>query len=206
MRRKRLGSLVTAITMAAFLLLGFGMLPVHAADPPTQVDTQTIQALSDALTKLTAKHEATVKDYEQRITQLEHKFAGDGGRIDTTTSTNSITGFWLTSQPSKTQSPQVAIYTEKRGGTQRAIVGAYGTGDKSKGLMICLCADKEGSIQFVDTCGKVIHLTAGDVRKLKALLAADAKPVENNAAVERSSPGVATFDRRSESLAAGLFD
>jgi hypothetical protein len=174
------------------MLFGLCAMPAFA-DPPT-VDQTVI-----------AKYEAKLADYDNRIKQLESKFAGAGGRISTTTNAG-YTGMWLSALPGSQTSPEIAIYTEKHAGTNRAIVGAYGTGKKSQGLMVCLIADKEGSIQFVDACGKVTNLTARDVRQLKSLLTAVDNDEEKSVMLPKSPPGVAAFDRRSDTFHAGLLD
>ena len=191
--RKRLRSRLPLLLLMACMLFGLCAMPAFAADPPDQTAT-----VADLAAKL-----ATA---EARITQLENKFAGAGGHISSATSGSTV-GLWLTGKPAKSTSPQIAIYTERHSGG-RAIVGAYGNGNKSNGLMACFIAEKEGSIQLVDGCGKVVHLSAGELRKLKALLTSVDKDEDKNesAALPKLSPGVATFDRRSDTLQEGLLE
>ena len=51
-----------------------------------------------------------------------------------------------------------------------AVVGAYGTGNKSHGLTAALVAADQGGIQLVDLDGKAVHLSANQLRQLIKML------------------------------------
>jgi hypothetical protein len=105
-----------------------------------------------------------------RLGKLEGKVDGQGGRIATSTSSGTV-GLWVSRDGLESNSkPEVAIYCQKTGVGETAVVGAYGNRNKGRGVMAALVASDRGMLQLVDVDGSVVHVTAADFKKLVAMV------------------------------------